>query len=156
MICEYNERRSYYSTVMQAQLVWLLACLGRSFREIQLRAESGSYGPTISAIIEYMSDHCATATMESTAAHFHYNPSYFSRMIKKVTHSNFSDILLRLRLDRAADLLADTSLQIQEISDRTGFGSSSYFATAFKKRHGVSPAEYRRQTLKRRSGTAAD
>lgn len=144
IIREYNERDLYHTAVVQAQLVWLLASLSRSFQKIQLRSESGAYGPTIAAIIEYISVHCATATLESTATHFHYNASYFSRMLKRITHTNFSDILQRFRLEKAADLLRTTGLQIRDIADQTGFRNSNYFSTAFRRAYGQSPGEYRK------------
>lgn len=145
MIREYNEHQIYYTTVMQAQLVWLFACLGRSFQKTQIQLESGSYGPTIAAIIEYMSENCMTATLDSVASYFHYNPSYFSRMIKRITNNNFSDILLRFRLENAAHFLSESQMQVQEIAAKIGFGSSSAFSTAFKKHYGTSPADYRRK-----------
>ncbi len=48
-----------------------------------------------------------------------------------------------VRLDHAASLLREGRLSINEIAERTGFSSPSYFTKCFKKEFGVLPSEYR-------------
>ena len=48
-----------------------------------------------------------------------------------------------IRLHRAAALLQEGKLTVNEIAERTGFSSSSYFTKCFKKEFGVLPSEYR-------------
>ncbi len=52
--------------------------------------------------------------------------------------------LLTKRLDAARALLNDPALPLTEVAARAGFGSSSQFATAFRRAHGMSPSEWRR------------
>lgn len=52
--------------------------------------------------------------------------------------------LEELRLQRGAQLLRSTTLQIQEIAEKTGFASAFYFTTRFRKKFGQSPSAYRR------------
>lgn len=54
-----------------------------------------------------------------------------------------ADFVRNVRLKRAAQMLADSSLSISEISDRVGFGTARNFSTQFKKMFGVLPSEYR-------------
>lgn len=49
------------------------------------------------------------------------------------------------RLAKAADLLANERLTLSAISRQVGYASPFSFSTAFKKRYGVSPQEYRRR-----------
>ena len=51
--------------------------------------------------------------------------------------------LIRLRLDRAMDLLAEGRLTVSEIAYRTGFEDQAYFTRAFKKHTGLTPSGYR-------------
>ena len=46
------------------------------------------------------------------------------------------------RLHRAADMLLRGDLSVTEISERTGFGSTSYFSKCFQKEFGCKPSEY--------------
>ena len=48
-----------------------------------------------------------------------------------------------IRLRRAAALLQEGKLTVNEIAERTGFSSPSYFTKCFKKEFGVLPSEYR-------------
>lgn len=54
-----------------------------------------------------------------------------------------ADFIRNVRLKRAAQMLADTSLSITEISDRVGFATARNFSLQFKKMFGVLPSEYR-------------
>ena len=47
-----------------------------------------------------------------------------------------------VRLRRAAALLQEGTLTVNEIAERTGFSSPSYFTKCFKKEFGVLPSEY--------------
>ena len=48
-----------------------------------------------------------------------------------------------VRLQRAAELLKEDVLTVNEIAERTGFRSPSYFTKCFKKEYGVLPSEYK-------------
>ena len=51
----------------------------------------------------------------------------------------------QLRMTRASELLASTSLPVSEIAGRVGYESQSKFSAAFRREFGVSPLEYRRK-----------
>ncbi|HEY3377796.1 MAG TPA: helix-turn-helix transcriptional regulator [Armatimonadota bacterium] len=53
--------------------------------------------------------------------------------------------LLRIRLDKAAELLTTSALAITEIAECVGFRDSNYFTRQFHRRFGVPPIVYRRQ-----------
>jgi LacI family transcriptional regulator len=53
--------------------------------------------------------------------------------------------LLRKRLDEARHLLRATNLPIADIGPKLGFHSDSYFYRSFRKRFGMTPAQYRRK-----------
>jgi CheY-like chemotaxis protein/anti-sigma regulatory factor (Ser/Thr protein kinase) len=56
-----------------------------------------------------------------------------------------NDYVLRYRLRRAAQRLkAEPELQVTEIADLLGFGSSRYFTRCFKALYGMTPSEYRK------------
>jgi len=55
------------------------------------------------------------------------------------------DFLLRTRIDKAGELLATTKRQVTDIAFGTGFGSSQYFSTVFRKFTGLTPLEYREE-----------
>jgi AraC-like DNA-binding protein len=59
-----------------------------------------------------------------------------------------TDRIIRLRLNEAIRLLERGSMTLAEIAVAAGFFDQSHFAKALKKRHGLSPGQYRR-TIKK-------
>src|ERR671928_1216198 len=65
------------------------------------------------------------------------------RCFDELGDASFRECLTRERMDRAADLLAGTGLTVKEVAHRVGYRQPAQFAKAFRRRHGVSPSEYR-------------
>ena len=55
------------------------------------------------------------------------------------------ELIRKIRFDKAVKLLDEGLLTISQIADMTGFGSSSWFTTSFKKTMGITPSEYLRR-----------
>lgn len=81
--------------------------------------------------------------MEKLATQLPMGYSAFRKAFKKATGQSPNQYHLHLRMERARNLLLVTTLNINEIADQTGFESIFYFSKLFKKKHGVSPKNYR-------------
>jgi AraC-like DNA-binding protein len=46
---------------------------------------------------------------------------------------------------KACELLADFNSKIMEVSEKTGFSNTNTFIRVFKKRMGITPAEFRKR-----------
>lgn len=68
---------------------------------------------------------------------------HLSKLLNKYTGKGFFEILNRIRLDKAKELLNTTTLKIQDISEMIGFQDVTHFSRIFKNYEGVSPKEYR-------------
>lgn len=74
----------------------------------------------------------------------HISPNYLNKICKEET-GNTAGSLIRKRIDAEAKrLLRHTNVPINEIADKLGFDSTSYFVTFFKKQTGVTPEQFRR------------
>ena len=62
-------------------------------------------------------------------------------------HKAFSDYLKDVRMEKAKELLENSSLSAKDIAVKVGFQNVTYFSTVFKKETGLSPAEYKRAFL---------
>jgi AraC family transcriptional regulator, regulatory protein of adaptative response / methylphosphotriester-DNA alkyltransferase methyltransferase len=85
------------------------------------------------------------------------SPRQLQRVFADVAGLGFRSYLRRLRMAKAADLLATTALPVKEIARRVGYGDPSQFSKAFKRIYGVSPSESRamRRGRREKSGRVA-
>ncbi|MFJ7727935.1 response regulator [Neobacillus sp. NPDC097160] len=86
-------------------------------------------------------------TLDEVANYLHLNSSYFSRLFKKEIGENFVKFVVKLKMNRAKDLLEQTNYTILEISDMLGYENQSYFNKTFKSLEGLAPIEYRNGKL---------
>jgi AraC-like DNA-binding protein len=71
-------------------------------------------------------------------------PNYFSRLFKARERINFEQYVQRLRAERAKQLLARTTLNVESVGRLCGFASGPYFHRVFKQVIGVTPSTYRK------------
>ncbi len=58
--------------------------------------------------------------------------------------TSFSRELQRIRMARAAQLLLDGSLAVQDVAAAVGYRQAAQFAKVFRRHHGVAPSSFRR------------
>ncbi|MGG4103075.1 response regulator [Paenibacillus lautus] len=83
-------------------------------------------------------------TINSLSDQVYLSPNYLRSIFKEKTGMTIHDYLTRIRLNKAKELLADDSLKVQDIAQRVGYESTSYFISLFLKSQGVTPNEYRK------------
>lgn len=79
---------------------------------------------------------------ESIAAQLEITPSHLSRLFRNSGTGGFTDVLTRLRLECAVELMYDSGLKLEGIAEYSGFRSSSYFIKVFRKYYGTTPAHF--------------
>lgn len=82
--------------------------------------------------------------LEDAARHVALSPYHFLRIFRKVVGATPHQYLLRLRLRRAAKLLAQDDLAVTEVALECGFSDLSNFVRTFGRAAGVSPRRFRR------------
>lgn len=68
--------------------------------------------------------------------------SQLHRKLKALTSQPASEFIRTLRLKRAASLLKDSKMSVEEISYRVGFNSPAYFTKCFRTLFGKTPSEF--------------
>lgn len=94
-------------------------------------------------IIEYLRTH-ANSELDSQdlANTLQLNYNYLSTLFKKSTGKTIISYHTWLRMNKAIQLLKNTSLNISEISELLGYKNPHYFSRVFKKTLGYPPSEY--------------
>ena len=82
-------------------------------------------------------------TLSGLAERLYLNPNYLSTLFKNETGTTFTQALLRIRMDKAKELLRTTKLKIYEIGSQVGYADSAHFSRVFKNQEAMSPYDYR-------------
>jgi len=69
----------------------------------------------------------------------------FGRLFKIETGFAPIDYLIRVRMEKASQLLKSSFLSVKEVMASVGYNSKGHFTRHFKKRFSVTPSEYRKR-----------
>ena len=100
---------------------------------------------SIHTITEYIDAHAHEALkVEELAAICHMSYSYFAKSFRELYGQSCKKYIEFIRLCKAEDLLLFTNLDLNYISQETGFSDCSHFIKAFRGKHGITPKQYRK------------
>ncbi len=80
---------------------------------------------------------------EAIAARVYLTASHLRRVFKNIMGVTLQDYVLRTRMERARELLADPASRVHAVASQMGYESTSYFCMVFKRFFGVSPGEFK-------------
>ena len=80
-------------------------------------------------------------TLDMVAEHIAFSKYYLSKLFKEVEGINYKDYLIKVRMERAKELLKNGE-KIKVVSQEVGYSNRNYFSRAFKKYTGISPGKY--------------
>jgi AraC-like DNA-binding protein len=99
-------------------------------------------GRTTAAVAHVTAHFAGKIALDQAAALCRLSPTQFCRLFKMEQGVSFAQFLLRFRLERAGERLADSDVLVKEVAYAVGFNDLSYFARAFKRQFGVSPHQF--------------
>ena len=80
---------------------------------------------------------------------YYLSKEYLSKRFKAEFGYGIYEYVLKVRMEKAKELLSNPNIKIQTISEHLGYSNNNYFSRAFKNYFGISPSEYRERTLKK-------
>ena len=99
----------------------------------------------IGFLTEYVKAHYnENINLQSVAELSGFSYSYVSHCFREKTGMNFIEYLNSVRVGEARTLLEKTDMLLNEITERTGFGSVNTFLRNFRKYAGTTPDAYRK------------
>ena len=113
-----------------------------AFREIADSQETDPLDESRRYIEEHYQDEIS---LEQIAALYHFNASYFSTLFKQRFGISFSEYLSDIRMEKAENLLKTSSDKVRKIALEVGYKDPNYFNRAFRKRHNMTPEEFRKR-----------
>ncbi|WP_413614499.1 helix-turn-helix domain-containing protein [Flavobacterium sp. N502540] len=91
-----------------------------------------------------------TFDLKKISGELDLNPSYLSREFSKYFEDlNFGDYVRKQRIEKAVNLIENTTYTLTEIAYRTGFSDQSHFTRIFKLQTGKNPSAYRKKIQKK-------
>ena len=102
--------------------------------------------PHVAAALRYIRDHaCEDIALQDVLQSVHLSRASLHRHFNAALGRSPKAEILRVRLERAKQLLAETELPLYEIASRTGFRNPEHFSYLFKSKSGQTPGQFRRE-----------
>lgn len=136
-----------YKGMLEAHFLNLLISLSRSsLGRKNLFLERGTPSQKVGYLVHRLEQEFHLPwTLEEMAAAIHTSVPSLCRYFKEHTGSSPLDYLIRLRIEKAKDLISHSDLLITEIAFQVGFNDGNYFARQFKRICGISAGGYRKR-----------
>lgn len=104
----------------------------------------GKWNSTVDRTLAYIAAHHQEAiSLKQVACVCGINTSYLGQIFKKATGESFTNYVNRFRIDKAKELLAQSTLKVYEVAEKVGFTDYHYFLKIFKKITGIVPTDTR-------------
>lgn len=103
---------------------------------------------TVHAIRQFLEEHYQeNNSIESICRQFGLNRTKLQESFNQWVGLPVHAFIFKVRMEKAKSILTGTDDTIKSIAYEVGYKSVSGFTRAFTRLHGLSPQEYRRQTL---------
>ena len=129
--------------MVSAHLMQLLCYLSRCYSKAQFSEHRSliRLGQVLSFMEQHFGDSISVTELSKIAG---MSESTLMRTFRKVTGRTPIDHLLRLRVNKAMEMLKDEEVRITDAAFACGFSDGNYFSRQFRKITGQSPRDYRK------------
>lgn len=106
-----------------------------------------SYEKAVNGVIEYINQHLySSLDVAMLAGIANLSEFHFHRIFKSIIGENVGEYIIRLRLEGIASHLKLKPYSLEELAAQSSYQTKHAIAKAFKKRFGVTPAAFHKQT----------
>ncbi|HEX3358027.1 MAG TPA: helix-turn-helix domain-containing protein, partial [Tepidisphaeraceae bacterium] len=90
---------------------------------------------------------CSRISVDDVVRQVPLSRSVLERRFRKIVGRSVNDEIVRLRINRAIELLTETELALKVVAQRAGFGTQSYMNAVFQAKVGKTPGSFRRVSV---------
>lgn len=117
-------------------------------KEVQKKRSGSDYNSITNTLLLYIDNHIAQSVpFQEVCTQLNVDYKYASNCFKKDIGLGFNKYFTNKKMEVAKQKLETTNMQIQEIAESLGYNNPYYFTRTFKTTFGVTPAEYRKQSI---------
>ena len=88
-------------------------------------------------------EYAADLSLDDIARRVASSRRQLQRAYAEIGGTTFRDHLTRVRMQKAAEMLATRGLTVREVAHRVGYRQPAQFAKAFRRQLGVAPSDFR-------------
>lgn len=97
----------------------------------------------LAEITEYLNENVEEKLeFQDILKRFNLSASVVKKIFRDQMGCGVMDYFIRLKIDKAKELIREENYTFTEISERLNFSTSQYFTTVFKRVSGITPSEY--------------
>lgn len=123
-----------------------------NFSNYLLEMRQHAFGGVLSEIEKEIIEHYMdNLSLKSLSEKYFINSAYLGQIFKRQFGNSFKDYLNNYRIDRAAELLIRTDEKVYLIAGAVGFNNTDYFISKFVQIKGITPLQYRKQSINRKN-----
>lgn len=141
----------YAATISNSpHITSIKSLLIRLTNELTDSFDSDQVSPTfaLSKVTQYIHEHYAEdLSLETLAKKVYLSPHYLSMLFSKHNGYGINKFIKQIRMEKAQELLRNTNLSINEISQLVGYSSSSYFCKSFFRDFEMTPESFRNKFI---------
>ena len=100
--------------------------------------------------IDFIKNNYSNITLKDISEYLGLNYNYFSEIFKQSQGVTPNEYMLQVRMRQASQMLANLTMDIQDIANSVGYSDSLTFSKAFKRFFGMSPKHYREMSPEKR------
>lgn len=107
--------------------------------------EASKMNSAVLSVINILSDNlCEKLSLNKIACKVGYSVSRISAIFKEFTGESIINYFIKMRIQKAQELIVSNNMSFREISDYLGFDTIQYFCSQFKKTTGFTPLQYKK------------
>ena len=134
--CQNSDEKYLYNTFIKERL-------NQHENDRKIRFNDANSYIIKKAIIYMYNNYVQKLSLLDVADHCYISSWHLSKLLNQYTGKGFFEIVNRIRIDKAKELLKGSTAKIQEISDMVGFQDVTHFSRIFKNYEEISPKDYR-------------
>ncbi len=123
----------------------LLKCLAIKIAESRTSLNEAGYlsFATFAACQNYIQEHfLELKSLAEIARQCHVHAVYLCRLFQRYNQQTPYQYLMRLKMNRAAELLQEPGAMVKQVAEQVGFADSGHFSRVFKASLGLSPTAF--------------
>ena len=148
----HNDNTAYDPQIIQSELIKVYLVCAKYFSanigEIGLKGKLATID--MLKVYEYIeNNYMDDIDLETISEITNYSKTYASKVFKEISGISFKKYLILTRIEKAAEMLINSNLSVEIISEKCGFKTQRAFYKQFVSVLGTSPTIYRNNVRKR-------